>query len=241
MNDPTVADAVRETRPAPLPVWHPLVELARVTASAPVPVPVALDGVPWAVAILDGDPTALHDVCPHRRVPLSAGRVTAGPVGDVLECGYHGWSYDRQGGCARIPALGEGVVPRGMGSVRVLRTGVFAGIVWGATDDSPEPPAAADVVALHEQSFDFPAHEADALLGGVADPSTAVRRGLDVHGPFSYAVRVVDAKHSAIFPLVAVDSIPGELATWTARLSLFPDSPLCPALSPSEERLRDAR
>lgn len=50
---------------------------------------------------------ALTDRCPHRLVPLSAGRV----VGETLECSYHGWRFDRDGQCVAIPGhLGE--VPR---------------------------------------------------------------------------------------------------------------------------------
>jgi len=42
-----------------------------------------------------GAPAALDDLCPHRRASLSAG----GSVeGGRLVCGYHGWSFDAQGG-----------------------------------------------------------------------------------------------------------------------------------------------
>jgi phenylpropionate dioxygenase-like ring-hydroxylating dioxygenase large terminal subunit len=44
-----------------------------------------------------GTAGALVDVCPHRFTPLSAGRVR--PDGRI-ECGYHGWHFDRDGkGC----------------------------------------------------------------------------------------------------------------------------------------------
>ncbi len=45
---------------------------------------------------------ALLDRCPHRNVPLSMGKVVAD---GTLECAYHGWRFDRQGGCAHIPSL----------------------------------------------------------------------------------------------------------------------------------------
>lgn len=241
MSDTTTTDPAPQTMSPSDTVWYPLVELARVTGSVPNPVPVSLDGEPWAIVILDGQTAALYDVCPHRRVPLSAGRVTSGPGGDVLECGYHGWSYDRQGGCARIPALGEGVVPRGMGSVGVLRTDVFAGVVWGTRSDTPDVPVSENVVALKEQSLALPVARIDEALGGVVDERLAVRRGADRHGHFSYAVRPVDASHCAVFPLATAESLPDDLTAWIARLSLlsqsFPDIPL----SASVERSRDAR
>jgi phenylpropionate dioxygenase-like ring-hydroxylating dioxygenase large terminal subunit len=43
------------------------------------------------------------DVCPHRLVPLSEGRIT--PAG-LLECPYHGWAFNGQGGCEVIPQVG---------------------------------------------------------------------------------------------------------------------------------------
>ncbi len=45
---------------------------------------------------------ALLDRCPHRNVPLSMGQVAKD---GTLECGYHGWRFDRHGGCTHIPSL----------------------------------------------------------------------------------------------------------------------------------------
>ena len=242
MSDTTITDAARASLSTEAPVWYPLVELARVTGSVPMPVPVSLDGVPWAIVILDGKAAALYDVCPHRRVPLSAGRVTSGPGGDVLECGYHGWSYDRQGACARIPALGEGVVPRGMGSVAVLRTDVFAGVVWGTRSDAAEvSPVAEDVVALKEQPLDLSVARIDEVLGGVADEHETVRRGVDTHGRFSYAVRPIDAARSAVFPFATAEALADDLTAWITRLSFLSESLPDTPLPGSTERSRDAR
>lgn len=43
---------------------------------------------------------ALADACAHRQFPLSSGRVVDGN----LRCGYHGFEYDRDGICVRVPA-----------------------------------------------------------------------------------------------------------------------------------------
>lgn len=51
----------------------------------------------------DGQPVALHDSCPHRRLPLSMGRL----IGDVVECGYHGLAFNGQGQCVQAPACAE--------------------------------------------------------------------------------------------------------------------------------------
>lgn len=56
-----------------------------------------------------GDPAALLDRCAHRNAPLSEGRI----VGERVECPYHGWQYDPQGICRRVPALANGSERKG--------------------------------------------------------------------------------------------------------------------------------
>lgn len=47
----------------------------------------------------DGSVAALEDACPHRKLPLSMGRIK----GDDVECGYHGLTFDGTGACTRVP------------------------------------------------------------------------------------------------------------------------------------------
>lgn len=47
----------------------------------------------------DGVVAALEDACPHRKLPLSMGRIK----GDEVECGYHGLTFDCTGACTRVP------------------------------------------------------------------------------------------------------------------------------------------
>jgi phenylpropionate dioxygenase-like ring-hydroxylating dioxygenase large terminal subunit len=47
----------------------------------------------------DGTAAALEDACPHRKLPLSMGRIK----GDEVECGYHGLTFDCSGTCIRVP------------------------------------------------------------------------------------------------------------------------------------------
>lgn len=47
----------------------------------------------------DGSPVALEDACPHRKLPLSMGRLK----GDAIECGYHGLTFDGCGRCIEAP------------------------------------------------------------------------------------------------------------------------------------------
>jgi vanillate O-demethylase monooxygenase subunit len=64
---------------------------------------------------LDGTYAALEDSCPHRRLPLSMGRVR----GDHLECGYHGLTFDCSGTCVAAPTNGGVPQGAGIGSYRV--------------------------------------------------------------------------------------------------------------------------
>jgi len=50
----------------------------------------------------NGSISALHDRCPHRFVPLSAGTWT--PKEDVVQCGYHGLRFDSSGQCVLTSA-----------------------------------------------------------------------------------------------------------------------------------------
>src|SRR6187401_3606755 len=54
----------------------------------------------------DGTPVALEDRCPHRRLPLSMGKLVSD---DVIQCHYHGLRFDRTGACVRVP--GQDMIP----------------------------------------------------------------------------------------------------------------------------------
>lgn len=49
----------------------------------------------------NGNVVALEDSCPHRRLPLSMGRI----VNDQVECGYHGLTFDCSGSCTVAPGM----------------------------------------------------------------------------------------------------------------------------------------
>lgn len=55
----------------------------------------------------DGTPAALENACPHRKLPLSKGRLK----GDAVECGYHGLTFDGTGTCIAAPTQGD-PIPR---------------------------------------------------------------------------------------------------------------------------------
>jgi phenylpropionate dioxygenase-like ring-hydroxylating dioxygenase large terminal subunit len=81
-----------------------------------------------------GSPAALLDRCAHRNLPLSEGRV----IGEQIECAYHGWRYDGQGRCRRVPALAEETVHKGR-SVPSFPAVEQQGYVWVFTDPDRPP------------------------------------------------------------------------------------------------------
>jgi nitrite reductase/ring-hydroxylating ferredoxin subunit len=51
-----------------------------------------------------GAPVAMYGLCPHRYYPLAMGKLE----GDAIVCGYHGFTFDADGKCIRIPAQDTG-------------------------------------------------------------------------------------------------------------------------------------
>ncbi|MGB9377383.1 MAG: Rieske 2Fe-2S domain-containing protein, partial [Mycobacteriales bacterium] len=148
----------------------------RVAASAEVdtrPRRVEASGQALVVVRLadDGPVSVFADQCPHRMLPLSAGRV----VGGRLQCGYHGWGFDTAGRCTQVPSMeaGAAIPPRAAlrvpGDVREAD-----GSVWfrpGPTaDEEPAPPSLTNTDPALRRGW-----HAVALSTEVATGETAVR------------------------------------------------------------------
>ena len=78
-----------------------------------------------------GAPSALKDRCPHRTAKLSRGFVD----GDLLVCGYHGWSFSAGGACERIPQQPPDSSLASRVSVPAYNCQEKYGYVWVALDD----------------------------------------------------------------------------------------------------------
>ena len=76
----------------------------------------------------DGAVFALRDICPHRGVPLSAGRIMAE---NTVECPYHGWRFRKDGVCSAIPSLvpGQDLDPEKI-RVRTYPVREQDGLIW---------------------------------------------------------------------------------------------------------------
>ncbi|MEP2642704.1 aromatic ring-hydroxylating dioxygenase subunit alpha [Roseobacter sp.] len=103
-----------------------------------------------------GDIRALEDRCPHRLLPLSKGK----RIGDTIQCGYHGMTFDSDGRCVRVP--GQDNTPK---SAYVERFPAYDrnGIVWIWMGD----PDLADSSAIFDMpefnDLNWHAHQGAAL------------------------------------------------------------------------------
>jgi len=138
----------------------------------------------------DGQVYAMRDICPHRGIPLSAGRLVEGAR--EVECAYHGWRFGEDGRCSHIPSLVSDQ-QMDISKIRVRRYPVREkqGLVWiyvaagpvegpGLSDpgepafDPPDVPGAGERTPNHVHIVTFDCHIDNAVLG-LIDPA---------HGPY---------------------------------------------------------
>ena len=108
-----------------------------------------LSGAPHAETVLgekivlwrgaDGAARATENLCPHRFLPLSLGRV----AGNDLQCGYHGLTFDGGGDCVGAPTQEQ--PPAGC-RIRSYPVHENMGLVWIWTGD----PALADPADVYD-------------------------------------------------------------------------------------------
>jgi phenylpropionate dioxygenase-like ring-hydroxylating dioxygenase large terminal subunit len=112
--------------------WHVVMPLDRLKAG---PQPFRLLGEDIVLFLdAEGKPAALQDRCCHRTAKLSKGWCENGEI----ICGYHGWTYGRDGAVTKVPQLAAGAkLPK-------YRTPTFHcqaryGYVWVALEDPIAP------------------------------------------------------------------------------------------------------
>ena len=112
--------------------WYPICTSEELTTEAPVRA--ELLGV-RLVAFRDSEnePHVLSDTCIHRGASLSKGKI----VDDCIQCPYHGWQYDGEGRCVKIPAMADKSPPA---RAKVDSYPVYEryGVVFAFLGDLPE-------------------------------------------------------------------------------------------------------
>ncbi len=125
---------------------------------------------------------ALRDICPHRGIPLSFGRV----VNNMVECHYHGWKFDGSGTCQEIPSLtSDQKLDCTKIKVKIYPVQEFYGGIWIFLGEAgynqaltPQPPVLPEFSLSAKPQLcevvEFPCHIDHAVIG-LMDPA---------HGPY---------------------------------------------------------
>jgi phenylpropionate dioxygenase-like ring-hydroxylating dioxygenase large terminal subunit len=138
---------------------------------------------------LNGQALAWQDLCIHRGTRLSLGQVE----GETLVCPYHGWSYNSEGKCVRIPAH-PGQTPPEKARVKVYRATERYGAVWVSLGQ-PQP----DLPPFPE--WDDPTYH--SVVSGPhpyhAHAPRAIENFLDMaHLPFVHAGYLGEPEHAEV-------------------------------------------
>ncbi|MQL96625.1 hypothetical protein Taro_029297 [Colocasia esculenta] len=176
--------------------WYPLYLTADVPDDAPLGLTVFHKQL---VLYRDGGGVlrCYEDRCPHRLAKLSEGQLVDGR----LECLYHGWQFEGDGKCVKIPQLPDGAkIPRAA-CVRTYEVRDSQGVVWvwmsekNKPDDAKLPwfehyarPGFRDLSTIHELPYDH-----SILLENLMDPA---------HVPISHDRTDWTAKREDAQPLV---------------------------------------
>ncbi|KAF3889729.1 MULTISPECIES: aromatic ring-hydroxylating oxygenase subunit alpha [Nostocales] len=114
--------------------WMPVLPVSELGES---PVSVTLAGEKLVLfRTQSGEIRALRDRCSHRSAALSLGRVT--PNG-CIECPYHGWQFNGDGACVRVPFNDVNKINFSRLAVNSFPTQVIAGCVWIFTGEGKPP------------------------------------------------------------------------------------------------------
>lgn len=191
--------------------WHPVAAVGSVAAGQAVAVTLlGQDLVLWCDE--HGHAHALADQCPHRGARLSMGRV----VGQHLQCAYHGWRFDGDGACRRIPAA-PALAPTAAQAARAFRVAAAHGLWWvNLSDEAADLPDTAGVPQR-------------AIVCGPFDVETSAPRAIEnfldtAHFGFVHHGWLGDPAHTEVAPYtVALDAAgaPGvpHFQAWQPRAS----------------------
>ncbi|QCE16319.1 protein TIC 55, chloroplastic [Vigna unguiculata] len=154
--------------------WYPLY----LTKNVPEDAPLGLTVFDKQLVLFKDGNGQLHcyeDRCPHRLAKLSEGQLVDGR----LECLYHGWQFEGEGKCVKIPQLpADAKIPR-TACVKTYEVRDSQGVIWvwlslkTPPNDSKLPwfenfarPGFTDISTIHELPYDH-----SILLENLMDPA----------------------------------------------------------------------
>lgn len=175
----------------------------------------------------------LDDACPHRLAPLSQGRVTTtttttstsdddqGAATVVLECSYHGWRFDADGHCIRIPQVTDEVQQKLMTAAKCHATSYSTRIV---NDILFFWPWEEDCLSALEDEWKQP----EAMLNGVVPTGGTYTRDLP-YGWEALVENIVDPSHVPFVShrLLSTTARKNSLACTQLLTRIIPPSLLC--------------
>ena len=82
----------------------------------------------------NGVARCVSDICIHRCASLAGGKVK----GDCVECPYHGWQFDGDGACTRIPSMGVNAKIPARAKIDGYPTAERYGLVFAFLGDLPD-------------------------------------------------------------------------------------------------------
>ncbi|OKH15076.1 Rieske 2Fe-2S domain-containing protein [[Limnothrix rosea] IAM M-220] len=140
------------------------------------------------------------DVCPHRLVPLSEGRIVDG----CLECPYHGWQFSESGSCEKIPfQKGDGTAnesPRAAATTYPCRVEQGLLFVYLGKLENAETQPLPTIPALDQYPGEWVM--ADVFRDIPYDATTLLENVLDTsHVAFTHHPRVGNRKNAKDFEL----------------------------------------
>ena len=113
--------------------WYPVVRSEDLGATPQRVRILAHDFVTFRDA--QGKPAVLSDTCVHRGASLAAGKCKED---GTVQCPYHGWRFNRDGVCTRIPSIGSKTKPPARARVDAYPVEERYGIVFAFLGDLPE-------------------------------------------------------------------------------------------------------
>lgn len=191
--------------------WYPLSPIEDLDPKRPTPVTLlGIRLVIWKPASSETYQVFL-DQCPHRLAPLSEGRIDEN-TGNLM-CSYHGWEFDCQGNCTRIPqAENQELVTKNQTNFKVTSLPIRQehDLLWVWADANSTEQAATTPLPLSPQidaskGFVWSSYVRDleydwqTLVENVADPS---------HVPFSHHGVQGNRKSAAPLDMKIVESTP---------------------------------
>jgi phenylpropionate dioxygenase-like ring-hydroxylating dioxygenase large terminal subunit len=189
-----------------LPHWYPVSPLQDLDPRRPTAVQLlGRRFVIWRPGGKEGGGSGFRiflDGCPHRLAPLSEGRID--PAGGRLICSYHGWEFDGEGLCRRIPQAAP-AEPDGDRARHLCATRLPAreaqGLLWLWPDPATADRAAATELPLAERVEASAGYVWSSVLRDLAyDWQTLVENVADpAHVPFAH--HGVQGDRSRAFPL----------------------------------------